>query len=894
MKPIQVLVIEDERIVAKDIQSRLKKLGFEVPVVCTSGQEALQKVLESPPHVVLMDIHLKGEQDGVEIAKQLYHNFHIPIIYLTAYGDSETVSRAKIAEPFGYLLKPFQDEEIRLAIEIALYKHHSEQCHKGRERWLQSILNCIGDAVITTNESQCITFMNPVAEQLTGWTASSALLKPLEEVVRFEIPLVLPTSESFSAFAQKLHSVQEATRFLHTKSEQKIPIDLRIAPILKEKEEFAGIVLSFRNILLQKQAEEALQKSEEKLRSVLKNAPDFIISISPRAEILFINQIQPGFKIEEVLGKPIYNYIDPEHHPLVQESLSKVFQHGQSAHYEIKGYNPDGSERWYSSNIGPIKRGEVVVEATIISREITERKRMEDALRESERKSKNLLDSIPDLVFCLDKEGIFQGFKEVSENNELYVPPEQIVGQKISDLLPPSLMKHYDYYLNKAIETKKIQIFEYQLPIEGKGIQHYEARLILTGEEEIVVIVRNISEKKRIEERIQHTQKLESLSILAGGVAHDFNNLLMGILGNASLALTEIAKGSTLEESLKQIETAALRASDLIQQMLAYAGKGQLSVERIHLSELVQEMMQLLKAVLPKKVVLSSHFVWELPLIQADATQVRQVIMNLITNASEAIGEESNGRIELKTGIMKASREYLEGAFSDDIHEGFYVYIEVSDSGCGMDEKTLTKIFDPFFTTKFTGRGLGLASVLGIIRQHQGALKVQSTLGKGSTFRILFPSLEKPASLPEEPPSQNGMKSWKGQGTILLIEDEEIVRNTVQKMLQKFGFRTLSTGDGQEALELLRRSSSEICAILLDVTIPKMHLREIFAQFKKISPTLPILLTSGHPQQDVERELEEEGDFEFLQKPYLPKLLQKKLQELLKFQDGADAEGLGA
>ena len=273
----------------------------------------------------------------------------------------------------------------------------------------------------------------------------------------------------------------------------------------------------------------------------------------------------------------------------------------------------------------------------------------------------------------------------------------------------------------------------------------------LSGRQMILDIHRDFTERKRAEEeqlrleqQLLHAQKLESLGVLAGGIAHDFNNILMAIMGNADLALIRLAKESPAVENLHRIEQAAARAADLAKQMLAYSGKGKFVVEEINLNRLLEEMLHMLEVSISKKAVLRLNPHPHLPSVEADATQMRQIIMNLVINASEAVGDKS-GVIAITTGCIDCDRNYLKDVWLDEnLTDGLYVYLEIADTGCGMDKETLSKLFDPFFTTKFTGRGLGMAAVLGIVRGHKGAIKVYSEPGKGTTFKILLPASSRP------------------------------------------------------------------------------------------------------------------------------------------------------
>lgn len=386
--------------------------------------------------------------------------------------------------------------------------------------------------------------------------------------------------------------------------------------------------------------------------------------------------------------------------------------------------------------------------------------------------------------------------------------------------------------------------------------------------------------RKQLETQIQQAQKLESLGLLAGGIAHDFNNLLVGILGNADLALHDLSPTSPGRDYLADIVTAAQRAAELCKQMLAYSGKGKFVVRAVDVSRSVEEMLHLLQVSISKSVILKFNFEPNLPTVEADVTQLRQVIMNLITNASEAIGDRS-GIITVSTGAMDCTREYLHETYLDDsLTEGVYVTVEISDTGQGMDELTREHIFDPFFTTKFTGRGLGLAAVLGIVRGHKGAIKVYSEPGKGTTFKVLLPASDQPAEDGTEETSE--ATEWKSEGTVLVVDDEETVRALAKRMLASIGIEVLTAEDGQVGVDLYRENMSTISLVLLDMTMPRLDGKEAFRQMRSINPDVRVILTSGYNEQEVTSSFAGKGIAGFIQKPFrrdaLVEVVRKELE----------------
>jgi len=387
-------------------------------------------------------------------------------------------------------------------------------------------------------------------------------------------------------------------------------------------------------------------------------------------------------------------------------------------------------------------------------------------------------------------------------------------------------------------------------------------------------------EKRRLERQVQQAQKLESLGVLAGGIAHDFNNLLMAVLGHAELALDKISPMSPVRQNLTEITNASRSAAELCSQMLAYAGKATFAQERVGLRDLVEQMAHLLNTAISKKAILNLNLEQGLPPIQADPSQIRQIVMNLLINASEAIGDRS-GVITMSVGATRCDDEYLRKTeLHDDLVPGLYVQLEVTDTGVGMDAGTRSRIFEPFFSTKFTGRGLGLAAVLGIVRAHKGALKVFSEPGKGTTFKVLFPALEDAG---EEAPTDDSspLADWRGKGTILLVDDEESLIALGGRMLEHLGFSVLTAADGMQAVELYRERGKEIDLVLMDLTMPHMDGAAAFGELRRLNPDVRVVLASGYSHEDVASRVPGEGLDGVLQKPYTLAKLRASLAGLL-------------
>ena len=401
----------------------------------------------------------------------------------------------------------------------------------------------------------------------------------------------------------------------------------------------------------------------------------------------------------------------------------------------------------------------------------------------------------------------------------------------------------------------------------------------------LVGVVRDISQRKRqeeerrrLEEQLQEAQRLESLGVLSGGIAHDFNNLLTTVLGHVGIMETMASHDFMLGDSLGEIRTAVQRMSDLTQQMLAYSGRGQFIVEPLSFAELIADMAELLHSSVSKRAHLDFRFDPVLPKVMADRGQMQQVVMNLITNASDAIGD-SDGQVVVSARQVEADREWLQrcrpGA---ELPPGAYVSLEVQDSGSGMDEETRARMFEPFFTTRFTGRGLGLAAVLGIVRGHKGAIDVVSAPGEGTTVRILLPPAELPAetSAPDEEESE-----IQTTGTVLVVDDEPGVRFLARMVLEEYGFSVLTAEDGRQAIEVFSQRADEIDLVLLDLTMPNMDGEQAFAALQEVRQGTRILLSSGYSRLETMKRFEGRQLAGFVPKPYEVETLVREVRRAL-------------
>jgi len=391
----------------------------------------------------------------------------------------------------------------------------------------------------------------------------------------------------------------------------------------------------------------------------------------------------------------------------------------------------------------------------------------------------------------------------------------------------------------------------------------------------------------RLQEQMLQAQKLESLGVLAGGIAHDFNNLLLAILGSAEGALLELSADSPVQGSVQRIRTAAMRAAELTNQLLAYSGKGHFVVETVNVNTLVRDMAELLEVTSGHRAELRFDFTKELPGVTADVAQLRQVVMNLITNAVEAT-QPGRAVVRLETGLRVLGPDEVTGP-DGPLEAGDYVQLSVCDNGVGMDAATVAKIFEPFFTTKFAGRGLGLAAVLGIVRGHRGAIDVRSRPGRGSTFSILLPASDQAPRVPSRRLPHLSSAVGDGSRTVLVIDDEELICFTTRQLLELSGFHALTATDGRAALAML--DESDVDAVLLDLTMPIMPADKVLAGLHAKRPGVKVVLMSGYDEQEIQTRLGEAEIAAFLQKPFTLEQLNGTLNQVLGLDDAASKQG---
>lgn len=952
MADTEIMIVEDEGIVAKDLQFRLITLGYNVTALASHGHEAVDKAGAARPNLVLMDIRLANGMDGIEAAEQIRKRYDIPVVFLTAYADESTLERAKITEPFGYILKPFEERELQSTIEIALYRHKAEQALRESERRYRQLVDNSQGLIMTHEMDGTLRSINPAAAHMLGYEPRELIGKSLRDYVapdvrgQFDEYLenirvndtdngllrVLTREGDERVIAYRNVRIEEVGRRPYVLGHaQDITERMRAERMLRQQNAYlTALHETTLGMMRRLNLEELLEQIVSRAGALVGTNHGYVFLLTP-------GEPDPGVS-EMVMrvGVGAYNGFVGTRAQIGVGLAGRVWQSAEplvvNDYRNWEGRLTASSRDILRAVVGvPLKSGNAVVgviglayleegrhfddaelaaltrfaELASIAldnsnlyaaaqREIAERKRAQEETRRTQIFLDSVIENLPNMIFVKDATADDSPLKWTLLNKaaeDLFgAPRSELLGKSDFDFFPEDQAAFFHAKDRETLAAGKlVDIPEEAFDSATLGHRYLHTKkipirdangkpLYLLGISEDITATKEAEEEKRaLERKLLETQKLESLGVLAGGIAHDFNNLLVSILGNVGLVLIDLEPSSPVREQVEQIKIAAQRAADLTRQMLAYSGKGRFVMQSVNLNQVITEITQLLQVSITKNANLKFELAPDLPSVEGDVTQVRQVLMNLIVNASDAIGDNP-GVITLTTGTVNADKTYLsDPSFSPTLQEGQYVYVQVADTGVGMDTQTLAKIFDPFFTTKFTGRGLGLAAVLGIVRGHGGAIKVYSEPGQGSVFRVFLPAKEMQKEMPVAPAEP----IKQGRGTILVIDDEEVVRNVTRQMLKRFGYTPLMASDGVEGMKLFKANKDEIVCVLLDMTMPNMSGDETFMKIKEIKPDATVLLMSGYSEQEANTRFQGKGLAGFMQKPYTPQDLQEKISSVL-------------
>jgi len=651
-----------------------------------------------------------------------------------------------------------------------------------------------------------------------------------------------------------------------------------------------------------------LKESEARFRNIVELAPVPVIISRRDGHVLFYNQASVRLFGVDNDGVIQFNAAEFYRYPEERNSLlERLQQEGELHGHELEVLSADGKPFWISLSMSPmIFENEQVLFSAFV--DITDQKTVEQRLAKNnlqleqrvvertgelqaaKNELQSTLDNMIDTYYRLQADGAVK-WTSASVFTLLGYQPEEITGLAVQKLLLDeseylqvlAAFKRHDGTVIKNLRLQLKHKLGHHIWVSASVHvivdQHGKSVGIEGVVRDISEVVKAEEQKHEMETKMAHVQRLESLGVLAGGIAHDFNNILAAVMGNAELAELNMQEhGLPEQQELTNILTGANRAADLCKQMLAYSGQGGFIKNDVNITLLVEEALQLIDISVPKNISLKLELSNSLYPVFADKTQMQQIIMNLVTNAAESIGEEEMGSITISTRLIQAEIQDLESRYIEEkCKPGPYVLLEVLDSGCGMDAETQSRMFEPFYTSKFAGRGLGMSALLGIVRSHAGTVQVSSSVGRGSCFRVLLPVSHEVVTKgikPNDEPLYHADQS----ATVLLIDDEVMVRSVVERLLKRIGCKVILAADGKQGIEAYKKHKNEINIVLLDMMMPVMGGKETLKRLMEMDASLPVFICSGYSNENVSGQFDTVQPNGILQKPFTLNMLSEVLE----------------
>ena len=789
----RIMIVEDEGIVASNIQKVLEIKEYQVTAVVSSGEEAVEKAAGAHPDLVLMDIHLAGKMDGVEAAEQLRDRFSIPVIYLTGHAGDETLQRAKATEPLGYIMKPFGPDDLLTAIEVGIHKHGIErerlqltsQIKDERDQLIHDLgkrlkeLECMYEVSQSIRENRKLNeiFLDVVKLIPPGWRypeITRGKVRFDEEEYLLEPFAETPWKQSSNIIVHGEYRGSVEVYYL-----EEMP-DLDEGPFLKEERNLIdGIARTLSEAIERKQAEEALQKAHDELEHLVEERTTALRRTNEQLR----QEITEHQRTEAALRER-------------EERLDEAHRIAHLGHWD---WSIQTNELYWSNEIYRI--------FGLKPQEF-------DATYEAFLKRVHPDD---------------RAFVEQSVKGALQKIPHNIEHRII---LP-------DGEVRTVHERGEVSFDEQGQPLRMLGTV-----------QDITEHKRMEEEKELLEAQLRQAQKMDAVGQLTAGIAHNFNNALMGILNSLEEAQLEATDSSSL---LQDAETMTLQAAEIVEQLMLFSrSESPIEFQPVGIYEAIRQTLEMCQRIMDRKILISYELSPNLPTIAGDPNQLEQVFLNLFINARDALKEGLSPSPHIQVGADVVHRREQELIAYPQAQGGTYLRIQVTDNGIGMDEKTRQRIFEPFFTTKDVGEGtgLGLATVFAVLQDHKGWIECESQPGVGTTFSIYLPVAEEQLAAAKE--TQREEVIPRGTETILVIEDEERVRLRLVSILERYGYSALMGADGVEGLEIFRQECGRIDLVMLDLSLPRLSGQEVLPQLRELNPEIPVIISTGFASHSAE------------------------------------------
>lgn len=902
-KPVamHILLVEDDDSHAEIIMRSFRNVSGEYVLkrVC-SLKAAREELALYTPDLALTDYRLP-DGDGHDLLAVATNAF--PVIVMTSQGSEHVAVDLIKSGAADYVVKsPDTFSSLPRIVSIARREWNlarereqiNEDVSRGKREWEQTF-DAVPDLIAIIDSQRTITRVNRAMAERCGLEPRDMIGRTCHEVLH---------GQSFPAlFCQHDALLCQGRQCSFEMSEPHLNgvFDVTVTPLFDDAGRVTASVHVARDISERKRKDNALRESEQKLKAILDASTAGVLCTGPDGAVTFFNSRITemfGYSSEELLMNRYQNLVHPDQRSVGEACMNSLLSGTLDSVTSERHYlRRDGSSFWGYISARSLVDGDgkpTAMLATIT--DISDIKETREALLKSSELLRLALEASADGIWDWDLASGQIHWSPRCFSMLGYEPNEFTVSyDSWKGLIHPDDAEQVTRSAGEQIAVGEGNfVVEYRMAEKGgswhwvKGRGKPAARdqqgaiLRIVGTlTDIESRVREQSERLAFEQKLQQTQKLESLGVLAGGIAHDFNNILTIILGHCYVSQQEIDSGMPVKSHLQHIETAANRAADLCRQMLAYAGKSALVQTKVDLWLLVDDIVKMLQSAIAKNVTITLDMQRDLPHIAGDTSQIQQVVMNLIINAAEAIGEH-NGTIAIALHKVSLVKELEADIAGSPFAAGVYALLQVSDTGCGMDQETQKRIFEPFFTTKFAGRGLGMSAVLGIVKSHDGFITLQSSPDTGSTFKVYFPL----SRLTQEPPEQELPLAWSSpavdsKGTILLADDEAEVRRVGSALLDGMGFNVISVSNGAEALQAYSEGGSGIDLVLLDLIMPEMGGAETYRQLRKLAPEVPVIFLSGSDLEPLLVELKNDPHASALSKPYKPGLLREAVMKYL-------------